>query len=77
MRLSTIGRNVSDGKGLGRSEARGVCVGVAVGTGKAVALGRKGVSVTAGTDVFVGAFVATGVDGAGADVSVQASDLRM
>jgi hypothetical protein len=40
-----------------------------------VAVGKKGVSVTGGKDVFVGRLVSTRVGGTGVEVGVQAKEL--
>ena len=66
-----------DGNGLAVSEAEGVGVSVSVGVGKPAAVGRKGVSVTGGNDVFVGRVVSGKGDGTGVDVRVQANELMI
>ena len=75
LRLATVGRAVLDGNGLAVSEASGVGVSVSVSSGEPV--GRKGVSVTGGNDVFVGRVVSGKGDGTGVDVRVQANELMI
>ena len=45
--------------------------------GEALAVGRKGVSVIGGNDVFVGRLVSTRVGDTGVEVRVQANELIM
>ena len=77
MRLSTAGRDVWDGIGLGVSEAGivavGVSVGVSVGVTEAVCE-----AVDAGkVAVFVGRLVSTNVGGIGVDVKVQENEVMI
>jgi hypothetical protein len=69
LRLSTVGRGVSDGKGLGVSDADGVSVAVSVGVLEAVSVGAGIVTVS----VTVGDSLATEVEGTEVDVEVQAN----
>jgi hypothetical protein len=77
LRLSTVGRDVLDGKGLAVSEGRGVSVNISVGVMETVcvAVGARGVLVTGANDVFVGRLVPTTVGGTGAEVKVQANEV--
>jgi hypothetical protein len=81
--LSTVGRDVLDGNRLGVSEESGVAVKVSVVVmetvceGEAVAVGTRGVSVTAANDVFVGTLVWTRVGAMGVEVKVQANEVIM
>jgi len=73
VRLSTAGRDVWDGIGLGVSEAGTVAVGVSVGVTEAVCEAVDAGKVT----VFVGRLVSTNVGGIGVDVKVQENEVMI
>jgi hypothetical protein len=79
LRLSTVGRAVLDGKGLGVSEAEGVSVAVSVGVLEEVSVGAGivTVSVIGENAVCVGGSVPTEVGGIEVAGEVQANELSI
>jgi hypothetical protein len=77
LRLSTVGSDVFEGKGLGVSETAAVSVAVCVGVLEAVSLGAGivSVSLTGENAVFVGVSIPAEVGGTGADVEVHANEV--
>ena len=80
LRLSTVGRDVFDGKGLGVSEGSGVAVNDSVGVREAVwvAVGLRGVAASGfEAIVAVRVGVVSGVGAIGVDVNWQATDVTI
>ncbi len=79
MRLSTVGREVWEGNGLGVSEGEAVVVALSVGVSEAVSVdaGRVTVSVIGENAVLVGSPVLAEVAGTSVPVELQANAVNI